>query len=430
MIPRVIPSNRTARWLVAGTALAVGASLTSWATQPRAGAAEAQTASTRGATDVPVRRGPGVRDLAVPAAAGSGMYSLTAGAPGEAWLSWLEPGPATTALKFARFARGAWGPAREIAHSANWFVNWADHPSVTAMRDGTLAAHWLENNDSKRGSYGYGIRIVRSVDGGGSWHQVFSAGTTNQRDYSGFVTMLPLRDGFLAAYLTPQPAADEGAHVMGLQVARIGRDAQVSSDVVADADTCTCCSTAMVETADGPLVAYRDHEAGEIRDISVVRFVGGRWTAPVAAARDGWRIAACPTNGPSLSANGRRVAMAWFTAANDESRVKVAFSTDAGAHFSTPVVIDGGRPIGWPAIVLLDDGSAAVSWLESTGGGTGEIRVRRVRPGVAPGPPTLVASAPGGRSAGIPQMTRLGDGLLLAWRHDRVVTALVPIPPG
>ncbi len=359
------------------------------------------------------------------------MYSLASSDAGTAWLSWLEPNDdKTTALRFARFRQGAWGPAREIARASNWFVNWADHPSLAVMRDGTLTAHWLVNNDGKSGSYGYGIRIARSVDAGGSWHEIFTAGTDNRRDYSGFVTMLPTGEGFLAAYLTPQPSAEEGDHRMGLKVADFGVNGRLRSDIVADADTCTCCSTTMVETAEGPLVAYRDHQAGEIRDISVVRRVAGRWTAPMSVTRDGWRINACPTNGPVLASAGRRVGIGWFTAANDEPRVKVAFSTDAGASFSTPAIIDGGRPVGWPSIVLLGDGSAVVAWLESIGGGVGEIRVRRVHPTGRMGPPTLVTTAPAGRSTGIPHMVRSGDELLLVWRHDRVLSALVPIPPG
>ena len=38
----------------------------------------------------------------------------------------------TSTLRFSRFDGQAWGPARTVASGGNWFVNWADHPSVTA----------------------------------------------------------------------------------------------------------------------------------------------------------------------------------------------------------------------------------------------------------------------------------------------------------
>jgi hypothetical protein len=389
----------------------------------------AQSASVAGAAQVSRQRGRGVRDVPPPVGAGSGMYSLSTDGSGRAYLSWIESSGGTQAsLRFSRFERGAWTPAREVASGANWFVNWADHPSVAALPDGTLVAHWLVNNDGRAGAYGYGIRIARSRDGGDTWEVLFTAGTDNTRDYSGFVAFLPAPDGFSAAYLTPLPGTPGNDHVMGLKVATFDRNGRVRSDIVADPDTCTCCTTTMATTSAGPIVAYRDHQPGEIRDMSIVRLVNGRWTQPLTIHRDGWAINACPTNGPVLSARGSRVAVAWFTAAGDVPRVKVAFSDDTGARFTTPAVVDGGRPVGWPSIVLLDDGSAVVSWLESLGGGAGEIRLRRVRPDGGLGPVMTVAGAPGGRSAGIPQMVRVGDALLLAWRHEQVVTVLAPIP--
>ena len=167
---------------------------------------------------------------------------------------------------------------------------------------------------------------------------------------------------------------------------------------------------------------------GEIRDISVVRLEQGKWTALTTAHNDGWHINACPTNGPSLAASGSRVAMSWFTGAGNVPRVKAAFSTNAGDRFTAPVIVDLGRPVGWPATVLLDDGSAVVSWLESKGEGRGDLLVRRVAPDGRLGAPTLVAQSSSGRSTGIPQMLRVRDRLLLAWRTDRVQTALVPVP--
>lgn len=368
-----------------------------------------------------------------PAGPGSGMYNLSAGPDGTPHLVWLEPLPnGVHALKFARLDGATWSEAREIAHSDNWFVNWADHPTLAVLPNGTLVAHWLANNGDKKGGYGYGFRIAMSNDGGRRWHEVYAGGTDNTEGYSGFVSLLPSAGGFEAVFLgPPQPraaASDDHEHTMTLGALRFDLNGKLLGTAVADANTCSCCSTSIVQTSSGPLAAYRDRADGEIRDISVVRLQQGKWTAPRTVHNDGWAINACPTNGPALAANGSRIAMSWFTGAGGTPRVKVAFSSDAGDRFGAPTVIDEGRPVGWPATVLLEDGSAVVSWLESRGGGRGELLMRRVSPAGKAGTPVLVAEAGAGRSTGIPQMIRVRDSLLVAWRTDRVQIATVPVP--
>ncbi len=110
------------------------------------------------------------------------------------------------------------------------------------------------------------------------------------------------------------------------------------------------------------MVAYRDRDEGEIRDISVVRATREGWSAPSRVHRDDWRITACPVNGPAIAALGRTVAVAWFTAP-DQPRIRLAFSDDAGVSFAAPLEIASGRVTGRVDLVLLDDRRAAVSWL-------------------------------------------------------------------
>jgi hypothetical protein len=368
--------------------------------------------------------------IPVPAGDGSGEYSLTADATGIPYLSWVDTIPRGHALRFSMLTSSGWSQPRTVASGDNWFVNWADKPSVVAMPDGTLAAHWLVNNGTREGAYGYGIRIALSKDRGATWQEAFAAGTDNVTEYSGFVSLFWESGRVSAVYLTPKlPLTLDGAeHVMTLSAVRFGADQTPQPVQIADADTCSCCTTAVAQTPRGTVVAYRDHEPGEIRDIAVVRFEQGRWSAPVPLHRDGWHINACPTNGPVLAAAGTRVAAAWFTGADEIPAVKVAFSDDAGVRFDGPARVDGGAPLGWPAVALLDDGAAAVTWLESLGGGAGAIRLRRVERDGRLGPPTTVARAPGGRSAGILQMVRSGASLVVAWRDGSVRSARVPLP--
>ena len=108
---------------------------------------------------------------------------------------------------------------------------------------------------------------------------------------------------------------------MGLRGALFAPDETQASETAIDDRVCECCPSAAAVTANGPIVAFRNRTSDEIRDIYVSRLVGGRWTEPRAVHDDKWRINACPVNGPALSADGRDVAIAWFTAVGDEGHV-------------------------------------------------------------------------------------------------------------
>jgi len=130
---------------------------------------------------------------------------------------------------------------------------------------------------------------------------------------------------------------------------------------------------------------------------------------------DGWNIAACPVNGPSIGARGERVGVAWFTAANDSARVKFAFSSDGAARFDAPVVVDDGNPAGRVGTVLMDDGSALVTWIERVGGDTASVRVRRIAPDGTRGASVTVAVSSAARASGFPRIALTGTHAFFAW---------------
>ncbi|MCH8961398.1 MAG: hypothetical protein IH820_08765 [Bacteroidetes bacterium] len=69
-----------------------------------------------------------------PAAPGSGEPNLHTSADGDVFLSWVEPGAETRhALRFARLEDEAWSAPQTIAEGDDWFVNWADFPSLVAL---------------------------------------------------------------------------------------------------------------------------------------------------------------------------------------------------------------------------------------------------------------------------------------------------------
>lgn len=388
--------------------------------------------------------------LDTPAGPESGMYALSPQTRPfrnetitelEPILSWLEPlAEGGHVLRFSVLDGNRWSTPGEVARGANWFANWADHPSVVRLPDSpdTLLAHWLVRSGDGTSRYGYGLRIAKSIDGGRRWLPEFSAEPENAHDYAGFAAFSLATSMPGAAYLAPRPghataAAHDPSHggaaaepPKALLYTHLLSDGRRTTEVL-DAETCSCCSIALASTSRGSVVAYRDRTPGEVRDIAVVRWRDGRWSSPTTVHEDGWVIPGCPTNGPAISAEQDRVAVAWFTAAGGRPRVRVAFSADGGGSFAPPIDVDGGAPIGWTGVVLTADGDAIVSWLEGRSGGEAQVRLRRVREDGRAGAPLVVADTAAGRATGIPQLSRSGNRLVLAWRDGRVRSALVPI---
>jgi hypothetical protein len=213
-----------------------------------------------------------------------------------------------------------------------------------------------------------------------------------------------------------------GAGEMSVRGAIYDQAGKQLSEGAVDLRVCECCPTAAAVTADGPIVAYRDRSPGEIRDIYVARFVNGKWSEPAAVHNDNWKIAACPVNGPALSADGRRVAIAWFTAKDDQGRAFAAFSNDAGKTFGAPVRLDDASALGRVDIALLDDGSAVATWIEFADG----------RAQFKLSPAMTVSNLAASRASGYPRLARFGNELVFAWTEStqptRVMTAVAPIP--
>src|ERR1700674_335900 len=68
-------------------------------------------------------------------------------------LSWMERAGARATLKFAERTASGWSPPRSVTSGTDLLVNAADVPSVRALADGTLAAHWMQNNGTDPEAY-------------------------------------------------------------------------------------------------------------------------------------------------------------------------------------------------------------------------------------------------------------------------------------
>lgn len=356
-----------------------------------------------------------VQELPSPAGPGAAQPFLSADHRGRLLMSWIEPVGATGrfALRFARF-NGQWSKAQTIVERADLFVNWADFPSIVSGSKGTLIAHWLQKIGS--GTYAYDVRYALSNDDGRTWSAAMVLNRDGKIVEHGFASFVA-RDsgGFAAVWLDGRQMpenSEEGD--MSLRYADIDARGRIARDVMLDQRTCECCTTTMARSGDNFVVAYRDRSGKEIRDIAIVRVGAKTVSTPSRLHDDAWQIAGCPVNGPQIDARGNRVAAAWFTGANNQSRVNIAFSNDGGSTFAQPIRMDSGAPMGRVDVLLLSNNDALVVWMEGVGNAA-QVSARRVSPSGRLGPIVKLAGSSSARSSGFPRATLIGNKAYFAW---------------
>ena len=376
-----------------------------------------------------------IRPLLTPSTADSGEPQLSASARGVI-LSWIERRGPQAALRFAERTPEGWSAPRDVASGADWFVNWADVPSVIRLSNGELAAHWLQKSGAD--TYAYDVRLSHSSDNGQTWSPSFTPHSDGTKTEHGFGSLFQMPGAGLGLVWLDGRAMTAGEHdghrvgAMSVRFAAFAADWTRTSEVAVDPRVCECCPTTAAVTDDGPILAFRNRADDETRDIYVSRLENGTWTEPRAVHHDGWIINACPVNGPILSARGRDVVIAWFTAVGDQPRVFVAFSNDAARTFGAPIRLDDAGSLGRVDVELLPDGSAVASWIEVSDS-RAELRVRRVSPSGTRSPAVAVSSLAKSRASGYPRLAVHGNDITFAWTEaadgaTRVRTAAASIP--
>lgn len=411
---------------------------------------------------------PTIVTIPSPASNGGDHPQLTASARGVL-LSWIERRGTLTTIKFAERTATGWTGPRAVASGDEWSVNAIDVPSVLRLADGTLAAQWLQKSGS--GMHANDVRLSYSKDDGRTWAPSFMPYREGAQSERLFASLFQMPDAGLGLIwlegrtMAPgtstversgpnhQAGGDhahqqasghkehEGRGGRGAMSAGGGMSVRFASfdttwkqiaEMPIDLRVCECCSTAAAVTSEGVLAAYRDRSTEEVRDISVSRFAQGRWSEPATVHADNWRIAMCPINGPSLSANGRSVAIAWYTVKQDQGQAYAAFSRDGGRSFDRPIRLDDGASLGRVDVEVLPDGSALATWIEFADGRS-QFRTRRVTIDGARSMPVTVAGLAGGRGGGAPRVARHGDELVFAWTEAdsgtvQVRTAVARLP--
>ncbi len=363
--------------------------------------------------------------MSIPVGSHSSLSRVVTDSTGAVYLSWVSGQDETSILSYSKLLDGVWQAPQMIARGDDWFVNWADFPSLVVNED-SMAAHWLRM--SAEGSYDYDVNATFHDAASNSWGEAITVHKDGVNAEHGFVSMLPLSEGrtFISwldgrnTRMTTEQGADAGGsgHSMGgAMTVRAGifdRDGNTLQEWQLDERACDCCQTSAALAASGPVVVYRDRSDEEIRDNYITRLIDGQWSEPMAVYHDGWQIAGCPVNGPAVTAQGEHVAVVWFSAKDDVPEVKLAVSNDSGATFSAPIMVAEETTNGRVGAAHLASGNIAVSWVDTRDdsaqlmlamhGADGKLLDR-----------VQVAETQASRRSGFPVITSSGDDVYITW---------------
>ena len=384
-----------------------------------------------GTNNKPTEKSAGLQLMESPVDSVSAEPYLFTDKNGVVYLSWIIKDSQRSTLKYSTLNEGKWSAPSTIASGDNWFVNWADYPLIASDGSNHLISHFLEK--SEKGKYTYDIKLTASSDQGKSWSIPVILHDDGKKAEHGFVSLVPYGDKYFISWLDGRNAAmegDKGHHgghhgQMTLRGAVVDKTGRKLNEWELDSRVCDCCQTSAAITSSGPVVVYRDRSDSEIRDMSIVRYVDGRWTEPKTVFADNWKIEGCPVNGPRIDAEGNNLAVAWFSSPDQKPQVNVVFSEDEAVTFTKPIRIDEGKTLGRVDIVLLDGKTAIVSWMEGS-----TIMAARVYSSGKKDPPLVIASSSEARSSGFPQMARSSNQIIFAWtdnKEKRIKVANLPL---
>jgi len=189
------------------------------------------------------------------------------------------------------------------------------------------------------------LHLSRSMDWGRSFGKsiaVDSSSTASQ----GFFTMAVAPDGAIfVAWLDGRDRDQGKPGTSAVYLARSTNHGQsFEKSVRVTLNVCPCCRPALAfADANTVFVGWRGVSGEDIRDVVVASShdAGRTFSAGTRVAPDNWHISGCPHSGPALATLAGRLFVAWHTVVDDKSRVYLASSGDAGAHFSPKIQVDG-----------------------------------------------------------------------------------------
>ena len=336
------------------------------------------------------------------------------------YMSWTELKNDSVFLYEGKFENDQLVDKNLITKGIDWFVNWADFPSISHNKiNDNMMSFNLKKSSEATFSYDINYHFKKND----KWINKNKLHNDNTFTEHGFVSIQPFKDGFIASWLDGRNTSheksshnDHSSGPMSLRSAIVSENGEVIEEFEIDSKVCDCCQTSMTVANGTPIVVYRDRTDQEIRDISISRYIDGSWTNPQLINNDGWVINGCPVNGPNIDSYGDNVVVSWFSASNGIPKVNVKFSKDRGYSFSEKIYVNdlNNIPLGRVDVEFIDNDEILISWLSSLDG-KGLLLMRKINSKGNLGDITSFENISTQRSTGFPQIEKFKDNIYISW---------------
>lgn len=323
-------------------------------------------------------------------------------------LSWMEPYEGDILLKMSLHNGIRWSSPKTIANGQDWFVNWADFPAIIA-NENSLFTYILEKSASS--TYAYDVMYLVSKDLGNTWTNPQKLHQDTVSAEHGFVSAIPYKDGFYVSWLDGRNTINDAP--MTIRGVYVDGEGGLNAAAEIDASACDCCQTTMALVNNKPSTFYRDRTNEEIRDIYYSIMLDSNWTEPQSLNADEWNIPGCPVNGPRATTFNNITAVAWFTGANEEEKVKLKILSDAEAGFGDEIIVDSPNALG-RVDIQMDSSKIYITYLTKLDNRT-SIKLSIYDLNGLLLESELIATVKPDRGTGFPRMALWHEQLIITW---------------
>jgi hypothetical protein len=347
---------------------------------------------------------------------------------GEVVLSWWQKLPNDKrSLLISVLQKEHWTSPLPVTEMAN-----VVEAQIVPVGNDALAALWMVSQPSKTGAEEvHELYAARGDKSGIQWSVPLRLNQEANTSSKESPTLAAMPDGSLLAawidqrhyQMIPPGKPGEEAKEEGfssLMVTRVSADNTLGKEMLVDKDFCNCCPPAMVTDGQEGLLAYREHLTGNVRDPAIMRVSRDSYSQPSIVHDDHWVIEGCPARGPAIARLDKAVGMAWLTAINDKTRVRVAFSNDNGHRFAAPIDLEIENTVGISGIEMDSPHSALVAWTRTSKQDEMTQLARVYDDGRIEHRTTVHALANGAayKWPG-PRMTKANDTVIIAWNDEQ-----------
>jgi hypothetical protein len=191
------------------------------------------------------------------------------------------------------------------------------------------------------------LRFARSQDWGETFQKTINIDATPGAVSQSFFSMNVSPKGIIyAAWLDGRDRGKGRAGTSAVYLARsTDKGASFEKPVRVALDVCPCCRPSIGFSGSGLVhVSWRGVLDGNIRDIFVATSTdeGATWAEPKRVAEDNWALNGCPHSGAAMASIGKRLFLSWHTVRDQQNKLYLAFSDDAGKSFSPRIDISNG----------------------------------------------------------------------------------------